>query len=187
VLREAIVVPTEPQRASLGAGFDGYIARTNIWSRPPWELPATVGGTVPAWVQVYGVPSEIVAIYPALVGEQFVVVGDDIVILEPETRRIVAMLSRTSGAYKRATPLSTTISTTGLAPPEERIRLSRAQTAAIRTVLRQRDCRYVRRSEFLIGDPVPGAAPLCDGACNRGSAGDRGLPLPHTPQRGRGG
>jgi hypothetical protein len=164
VLRDAIIVPTEPQRASLSAGFDQYITRMNIWTRAPWEFPATVGGTVPGWVQVYGVPSEIVAIYPAYAGSEFLVVGDDVVILEPGSRRIVAMLSRTSGAYvaERVEPLSTTASTTGLAPSEERIRLSRAQIATIRTVLRQRECRYARPADFFIGSVVPGTAPLCD-------------------------
>jgi hypothetical protein len=160
VMREVISVPTEPERVRLSTGFDQYITRMNIWSRPPWEIPATVGGAVPGWVQVYGVPSEIVAIYPVFAGNQFVVVGDDVVILEPGSRRIVAMLSRTSGAYvaERAAPLSTT----GLAPAEDRIRLSRAQVATIRTVLRQRECRYRQRSDFFVGDVVPGTAPLCD-------------------------
>ncbi|MBX9840250.1 MAG: DUF1236 domain-containing protein [Xanthobacteraceae bacterium] len=164
-LGAAIVMPTEPQRASLSAGFDAYITRMNIWSRAPWEFPATVGGLVPGWVQVYGVPSEIVAIYPALAGNEFLLVGDDVVILEPGTRRIVAMLSRTSGAYvaeRAAPPVTAVPTTTGVAPPEDRIRLSRAQIAAIRTVLRQRECRYGRRANFLIGDPVPGTALLCD-------------------------
>jgi hypothetical protein len=168
VLGEAIILPTEPQRASLSAGFDQYVTRMNIWSRPPWEFPATVGGTVPGWVQVYGVPSEIVAIYPAFAGSEFLVVGDDVVILEPGSRRIVAMLSRTSGAYvaERVAPppaaVSTTVSTTGLAPAEERIRLSRGQIATIRTVLRLRECRYARPADFFIGGVVPSTAPFCD-------------------------
>ena len=160
VLRETIIVPTEPQRASLSAGFDQYITRLNIWSRPPWEFPATVGGTVPGWIQVYGVPSEIVAVYPAFAGSEFLVVGDDVVILEPGSRRVVAMLSRTSGAYvaERAEPPSTT----GLAPAEERIRLSRGQVATIRTVLRYRECRYARPADLFIGSLVPSTAPFCD-------------------------
>ncbi|MBX9826781.1 MAG: DUF1236 domain-containing protein [Xanthobacteraceae bacterium] len=164
VLGAAVVVPTEPQRASLSAGFDAYITRMNIWTRAPWDFPATVGGFVPGWVQVYGVPSEIVAIYPALAGTEFLLVGDDVVILEPGTRRIVAMLSRTTGAYvvDRAAPPAAVVSTTGLAPAEDRIRLSRAQLAAIRTVLRQRECRYARRGDFLIGSLVPDTAPFCD-------------------------
>jgi hypothetical protein len=164
-VRDVIVAPTEaPRAASLRAGFDQYIVRTSIWSRPPWEIPATIGGTVPGWVQVYGVPAEIVAIDPAFAGSQFVVIGDDVVILEPGSRRIVAMLSRTSGAYvaERVAPLSATVSTTGVAVPEDRVRLSRAEVAAIRTVLGQRECRYRQRSDFFVGDVVPAAAPLCE-------------------------
>ncbi len=163
-VREVIVSPAGPPRTSLSAGFNEYITRMNIWTRPPWEIPATVGATVPAGIQVYGVPAEIVAIDPAFAGGQFVVVGDDVVILEPDSRRIVAMLSRTSGAYvaERMAAPATTVSTTGLAPPEDRVRLSRAQTAAIRTVLRQRECRYARRADFFVGDVVPGTAPLCN-------------------------
>ena len=159
VVREVIVSPAGPPRASLGAGFSAYITRMNIWSRPPWEIPATVGATVPVGIQVYGVPTEIVAIDPAFAGAQFVVVGDDVVILEPDSRRIVAMLSRTSGAYvaERMAP-----ATTGLAPPEDRVRLNRAEVAAIRTVLRQRECHYPRPADFFVGGPVPGAARLCD-------------------------
>jgi hypothetical protein len=155
-------VPTEPQQAQLSAGFDQYITRMNIWSRPPWEVPATVGGVVPAWVQVYGVPAEIVAIYPAFAGDQFVVVGDDVVVLEPTSRQIVAMLSRTSGAYvaERAVP----VSTTGLAPPADRARarLSRGEVASIRTVMRQRECRYPGTGVLVIGSTVPATAPLCN-------------------------
>ena len=47
-VREVIVSPAGPPRTSLSAGFNEYITRMNIWTRPPWEIPATVGATVPA-------------------------------------------------------------------------------------------------------------------------------------------
>ena len=163
-VREVIVSPAGPPRTGLSAGFNEYITRMNIWSRPPWEIPATVGATVPLGIQVYGMPAEIVAIDPAFAGDPFVVVGDDVVILEPDSRRIVAMLSRTSGAYvaERMAAPATTVSTTGLAPPEDRVRLSRGQVAVIRTVLRHRECRDHRRSDFFVGSLVPRTTPLCD-------------------------
>jgi hypothetical protein len=143
-------VLTEPQVTSLNAAFTDYIGRMNVWSRPPWDVPATVGATVPGWVQVYGIPAEIVAIYPEFAGEQFVVIGDDIVVLEPVTRRIVAMISRISNTAVAVAP-----------PPEERVRLSRSQIATIRTVLRDRTCRYERPAGFFIGSVVPTTAPVC--------------------------
>jgi hypothetical protein len=156
---------TEPVVTSLNAAFADYIARMNVWRRAPWEFSATVGATVPGWVQVYGVPTEIVAVYPEFAGNEFVVVGDDVVVLEPSSRRIVAMISRTSNtavAMVYAPPSTTGASTTGLAPlPEERIRLTRAQIATIRTVLRDRACRYERPADFFIGSLMPATAPVC--------------------------
>jgi hypothetical protein len=156
---------TEPQVARLNAAFTDYIVRMNVWSRPPWEFPATVGATVPAWVQVYGVPVEIVALYPEFAGDEFVVVGDDIVVMEPASRRIVAMISRTSNAIVAVLdepPSTTGSSTTGLAPlPEARVRLTRAQIAIIRTVARDPACRYERPADFFIGSLMPAAAPVC--------------------------
>jgi hypothetical protein len=155
----ARIVLTEPQVTQLNAAFTGYITRTNVWSRPPWEVAATVSGTVPAWIQVYGMPAEIVAIYPEFAGRQFVVIGDDIVVLDPSTRRIVAMISRVSNTAVLETPPSTT----GVAvdSPDERVRLTRAQIATIRTVLRDRGCRYDRSAGFFIGSVVPTAASIC--------------------------
>jgi hypothetical protein len=153
------VVLTEPQVVNLNAAFTDYIVRMNVWSRPPWEVPATVGGTVPEWVQVYGMPTEIVAIYPEFAGEQFVVIGDDIVVLDPGTRRIVAMISRTTNTAVLLPQPSTT--GVAVAPPEERVRLTRAQIATIRTVLRDRACRYERPGDFFIGGLVPSTAPVC--------------------------
>jgi hypothetical protein len=151
---------TEPQVTRLNAAFTDYMVRMNVWSRPPWEVPATVGTTVPGWVQVYGVPAEIVAIYPEFAGYQFVVIGDDIVVLEPVSRRVVAMISRISNTAVLA-PYEPP-STTGVAsPPEERVRLTRAQIATIRTVLRDRSCRYQRPADFFIGSLVPASAPIC--------------------------
>lgn len=151
---------TEPVVMSLNAAFTDYIARMNVWTRAPWEFSATVGATVPGWVQVYGVPSEIVAIDPDFAGNEFVVVGDDIVILQPASRRIVATISRTSNTA--VAMVYTAPSTTGSAPlPEERVRLTRAQIATIRTVVRDRTCRYERRADFFVGSPMPAAAPVC--------------------------
>ena len=149
-----------PQVTALNAAFTDYIVRQNVWTRPAWEFPATVGATVPGWVQVYGVPAEIVAIHPEFSGDAFLVVGDDIVVLEPGSRRIVAMISRVSNtavveAY--AAPV-----TTGVAPiEEERVRLTRAQIAVIRTVARDPACRYERPGDFFVGGLVPATAPFC--------------------------
>lgn len=182
----APIVLSEAQLARVSYGFDRYITRMNIWSMGPWEFPATVGGVVPSWVNVYGVPAELAVLDPALSGREFIVVGDDVVVLEPVSRRIVAMVSRRTGAglmaraelpppvvvappavVERRTvvaPTTTIVETTGAATPVEeyRIRLTRNQVMTIRSVLRDPACRYDRRSDFFVGDLVPAAAPLCD-------------------------
>ena len=115
------IVLTEPQVANLNAAFAGYIVRMNVWSRPVWEFPATVGATVPGWMQVYGVPAEIVAIYPAFGGDEFLVVGDDIVVLDPGTRRIVAMISRVNNtAVAALPPVNTAVAAGGARPAHTR-------------------------------------------------------------------
>ncbi len=152
------IVLTEPQVTQLNAAFTDYIVRMNVWSRPVWDVPATVGGTVPGWIQVYGMPAEIVALYPDFSGDQFLVVGDDIVVLDPVSRQIVAMISRTANT---AVALYTPSTTAVAAPVEERVRLTRAQIATIRTVLRDRTCRYERPAGFFIGGVVPSTAPFC--------------------------
>jgi hypothetical protein len=138
--------------AQLNTAFADYIVRMNVRSRPVWEFPATVGATVPGGVQVYGVPAEIVAIDPALSGDEFLVLGDDIVIIDPGTRQIVAMISRVNG---------TAVAALQPAVAPERVRLTRAQIVTIRTVLRDRACRYERPADFFIGDPVPSTASVC--------------------------
>ena len=123
----------------------------NIWTRPPWKFRPPSAALSRYGLQVYGVPAEIVAIYPAFAGAEFLKVGDDVAILERVSRRIVAMLSRTSGAYvaERMAPRRPR-STMGVAPPQDRVRLSRAQIAAsalscgnasVVTVA----CRFLRR------------------------------------------
>ncbi|AMN44968.1 DUF1236 domain-containing protein [Rhodoplanes sp. Z2-YC6860] len=153
------IVLTEPQVSQLNAAFTSYITRTNVWSRPPWEVAATVTGLVPPWIQVYGMPAEIVAIYPDFAGRQFVVVGDDIVVLDPGTRRIVSMISRVSNTAVLEAPPSTT--GVAVASPDVRVRLTRTQIATVRTVLRDRGCRYDRSTSLSIGSVVPTAASIC--------------------------
>jgi hypothetical protein len=52
----------------------------------------SVGTVVPRSVHVYTVPADIVEIVPAYRGYKYVVVRDEILILEPDTLRIVAII-----------------------------------------------------------------------------------------------
>jgi hypothetical protein len=122
------------------------------------SLSVSIGVAVPRSVRVYAVPREIVAIYPRFRGHSFVLVEDEIVILEPGSRRIVAVLPHSGGAQAMR---STT--TTGVAAAGPRIRLSTEERQRIRTiVLREPACRFEQRFDFFIGIPLPRTVEVCE-------------------------
>jgi hypothetical protein len=45
-------------------------------------------------VRLYEVPSDVVEVVPAYRGYRYFVVGNEIVVVEPESRRIVQVISR---------------------------------------------------------------------------------------------
>jgi hypothetical protein len=101
----------------------------------------------------------VIAIYPRFRGHQFVVVEDEIVIIEPRTRRIVTTIPRSGGAVASRSPRTTT----GAADTADRIRLSPEQRRVIRTIVVQEPvCRYEQRIDFFIGIPLPSTAKVCE-------------------------
>ena len=54
-----------------------------------------IGALVPPTVELYQVPTEVVQVVPAYSGYSYFVVADQIVIVEPKARRIVAVMQRT--------------------------------------------------------------------------------------------
>ncbi len=52
----------------------------------------SVGTRVPRTVHLYRLPAEVIAIYPAWRGYEFILVGDEIVVINPRTLQIVAVL-----------------------------------------------------------------------------------------------
>jgi hypothetical protein len=57
------------------------------------RFPLDIGAIVPRSVRARMVPPELAQVHPALRGYAYVVVGDDLVIIEPGTSRIVAVIS----------------------------------------------------------------------------------------------
>jgi hypothetical protein len=55
-----------------------------------------VGVVIPASVELYEVPPEVVQVVPEYSRYRYVVVGNQIVIVEPSARRIVAVIDRTT-------------------------------------------------------------------------------------------
>jgi len=99
------------------------IARERVNSVTNVNFSVSVGSTIPRSVHVFDVPREIVTINPEFRGKKFVVVRDEIVIVEPSTHKIVSVIPR-SGRGTSGTTGSvqqTTSSKLQLAPEKRRI------------------------------------------------------------------
>jgi len=56
------------------------------------NISIRVGARVPANVHFYRVPQEVIVIYPEWRGYDYILVGDEILIINPRTHEIVAIL-----------------------------------------------------------------------------------------------
>jgi hypothetical protein len=56
------------------------------------SVSVSVGARVPASVHLYPLPVEVVEVYPAWRGFEYILVGDQIVVINPRTHEIVAVL-----------------------------------------------------------------------------------------------
>ena len=140
------------QRERVTMRFSERIDRLNVRPVSRSTISVSVGATVPRSVRMYDVPDDVIALYPRFRGDKFVLVEDEIVIIEPGSRRIVATLPRSGGAV-----------TTGTAVSGGRIRLSPDERRTIHTiVMREPSCRYEPRIDFRIGIPLPSAVQVCD-------------------------
>jgi hypothetical protein len=73
-------------RQRLGANTSARIDRNQV------NFSLSVGVTVPRTVRVFDLPPEIVTIVPAYRGYKYVIVEDEILIIDPRTLRIVAVI-----------------------------------------------------------------------------------------------
>jgi hypothetical protein len=84
-----------------------------------------------------------------------VVVEDEIVILEPQNRRIVATLPREGGRHV-SRPVGEASVRAGLDLSTEKRRVIRE------IVLREPSCRFEQRFDFFIGMPIPRNVRVCE-------------------------
>ena len=56
------------------------------------SVSVSVGTRIPASVHLYPLPVEVVEVYPAWRGFEYILVGDEIVVINPRTHEIVAVL-----------------------------------------------------------------------------------------------
>jgi hypothetical protein len=147
------------QRERVSARFASRIDSMNVRSVSRSQVSVSIGASIPSSVRLYAVPSDVIAIYPRFRGHQFVLVEDEIVIIEPRTRRIVTTIPRSGGGVASRSSRTTT----GAADSADRIRLSPEQRRVIRTIVVQEPiCRYEQRIDFFIGIPLPSTAKVCE-------------------------
>jgi hypothetical protein len=128
------------------------------------RISVSIGATVPRSIHLYNVPSDIVSIYPRFRGMRFVAVEDDIVIVSPETSRIVAVLPRSEGEhYASHERTRDARETTGAATRDERLELRPEQRQIVRTtVLEAPACHYEQRVDFFLFMPIPSTTRVCE-------------------------
>jgi len=150
---------TSEDRVRVSRTFENTIERRNIRPLRDVRFSVSVGTRVPRNVRLYDVPVEIVRIHPEFRSYRFVVVEDQVVIVEPRSFEIVSVL-----------PLS------GSATASTRVRsdnVGRADARALdltveqRRVIRERVveapiCRDELRLDFGIGIPLPRTVKICE-------------------------
>jgi hypothetical protein len=151
---------SDAQRTRVSTRFSQSIDRMNVRPLSRSQISVSIGATIPRSVRAYTVPRDIVAIYPRFRGHRFVVVEDDIVIVEPGSQRVVSVLPR-SGEQRAARSFAR--ETTGIAPAGSGIRLSPQDREVIRTVvLREPACRLEQRVDFILFIPLPRTVEVCE-------------------------
>jgi len=114
------------------------------------NFSVSVGAQVPRSVRLHPLSADIVAIAPQFRGHRFFVAQDEIVIVEPSTFRIVAVLpQRTAG-----------VSSTTLAQAPDRVQLTQTQRESIRSHALRQTSRVTARSTLAVGEPVPSSIEL---------------------------
>jgi hypothetical protein len=145
------------QRTQVTASFSERIEQRNIRPLRDVRFSVSVGARVPRNVRLYEVPQSIVRIHPGFRGHRFVLVRDEIVIIEPRSYEIVAVLPRSGRAQAERRGRDT------VGRADASIRLGADQRRVIRErVVQMQTCRQELRIDFSIGIPLPRAVEVCE-------------------------
>lgn len=78
------------QRVRMRNYYRGHRHHFHRVARVAW--PIVIGGFVPRDYEVYDVPSDFYGYVPGYEGYKYIVVGDELIIIDPETWEIVAVI-----------------------------------------------------------------------------------------------
>jgi hypothetical protein len=130
--------------------FSDVISRQKVRTETNVNFSVSVGAAVPRSVRTYDVPREIVEINPAFRGKRYVVVRDEIVIIEPRSQKVVAVVPRSG-----RTTTGTTTSTTTRQSTSSRIQLAPEQRRMIRETVITQSAPRCDQVEITVGHDVP--------------------------------
>jgi hypothetical protein len=151
---------SEEQRTRVTTRFSESIDRMNVRPLSRTNISVSIGAPLPRSVHFHPVPRDIIAIYPQFRGHSFVVVEDEIVIVEPRTRRVVTVLPR-DGSHRVGRAAAR--ETTGSAAAGSRLRIEPRVRDEIRTVVMQQpSCRLEQRVDFFLFVPLPRTVEVCE-------------------------
>ena len=130
------------------------ISRLNVQPLTNVNFSVAVGTVIPHSVRLQALPADVVRFVPQYRGYNFVVVRDEIVIVEPSSYRIVAVLPRSGGSRAAVTPV----------PAQKKVRFSNRERETIRSHVRShRQVTTVgssARAQVRIGDRIPDTVEL---------------------------
>src|SRR5207248_9505642 len=72
--------------------FSQAIERMNVRRLPRSTISVAVGARIPRSVRLYSVPADVIAVYPEFRSYNFVLVEDEIVIIDPRSYTVVSVL-----------------------------------------------------------------------------------------------
>jgi hypothetical protein len=133
---------TERERTRISTA----VSRLHVRPLTNVNFRVSVGVVIPASVRFRPLPAEIVAIVPQYRGYDFVLVRDQIVIIEPRTRKIVEVMPYSGGARTAHTSTQS----------HGRVSLSDEQRRTVRrTVVTHETTAVAPASEIAIGEELP--------------------------------
>jgi hypothetical protein len=129
------------------------IARLNVRPLTNVNFSVAVGTAIPRNVRLQPLPADIVQVVPQYRGYNFVVVRDEIVIIEPSSYKIVAVMPRSGGRAAAAPP-----------PTQKKVKFSNRERDVIRSHMRtsrqSTTTGSAARAQMRVGDQVPDAVEL---------------------------
>jgi hypothetical protein len=110
------------------------------------DFSVTVGATVPRHVHLHPLPPALVEVVPEYRDYRYVVVNDEVVIINPQTYKVVTVVDRSGGGGR---------ANVGARGSSERISLSQDQRRVIRSHVKVEDVTPPADTDIMIGKPVP--------------------------------